>query len=53
MAELGASLGALAVIVLPLVLAWWLLGRTSGAARDRTQHLREKMPLTRRSTGPC
>jgi hypothetical protein len=34
-------LGALAVFVLPLVLAWWLLGR-----RERPRRAREEEPTT-------
>jgi hypothetical protein len=39
-------LGALAVFVLPLVLAWWLLGRRDGPRRPRENEpaTHEKMP---------
>jgi hypothetical protein len=37
-------LGALAVFVLPLALAWWLLGRRERPRRQDRSSSREKMP---------
>jgi hypothetical protein len=41
-----AILGAFAVFVLPLVLAWWLLGRREGPRQptDKGSATHEKMP---------
>jgi len=43
MTDLWAVLGAFAVVVLPLALAWWLLGRPPRSARPR-QGEHGKMP---------
>jgi hypothetical protein len=36
MADFWAVLGALAAVVLPMALAWWLLGRTPRGNRSTT-----------------
>ncbi len=43
MDDLWAVLGALAAVVLPMVLAWWLLGRPPQAGGSRREP-RGKMP---------
>ena len=44
MNELWWSLGALAATAVPLLLAWWLLGRGEREARDQRPVRRGKMP---------
>ena len=44
MRELGWSLLALAATAVPLLLAWWLLGRGERKARDVAPTRRGKIP---------
>lgn len=43
LADLWGALGALAAVVLPMALAWWLLGRKPGRGGSATRS-RVKMP---------